>query len=607
MPGRSEPPSPIVTWDDDGAPRSPRFGDIYFSKDGGLAETRAVFLQGCGLPQAWAGRSRFTVAELGLGTGLNIAAVLELWRRTRPAGALLNLFSVEAHPLTAADARRALALWSELDDIAGLLTERWPGRAMGLHRVDLPELGATLDVAILPAHEALAQWAGRADAWFLDGFAPDRNPDMWTDELLALVARRSAPGARLATYTVAGGVRRALAAAGFAVEKAPGFGRKRERLEGRLPGLAADPPAPPEVAIIGAGVAGAALARAYRDQGIAVRVFEPLSAGGGASGNPAALVTPRLDAGLGAEAALFAHAFRRATQLYDGLPQIIIDRGALQLEVTDRDAGRFNTIAASDLFEPGAISRLTADEISVAFGETAPPGLLIADAAVIEPAALLAAWLPATEWVAVARLEAGADGWRLLDADGRTLMTAQVVCLAAGVACADLASGLPLSAVRGQANFVRGVAAPATAAFGGYVIPTRDGLLFGATHDRDDTGCEVRAADTARNLETLAATAPNLAARLEGRILAARAAPRATTQDYLPLAGAVPGAEGLFVLSGLGSRGFTLAPLLAEHVAALSLGAPSPLPTASARLTAPSRFAERLARRGRFTPRLPTV
>ena len=231
---------PPVVFDADGAPRSRPYGDVYFSKAGGLEETRAVFLAGCGLPQRWAGRRAFTVAELGFGTGLNIAALLELWRAERAPGAHLSIFSVEAEPLGAADAGRALTAFPELAKTAALLTERWPGRARGFHRVDLPELGASLDVAVMDAHAALEAWRACADAWFLDGFAPAVNPQMWTDALMELVAARSAPGARAATYTVAGQARRALAAAGFAVERRPGFGGKRERLEARLPG---EPPA----------------------------------------------------------------------------------------------------------------------------------------------------------------------------------------------------------------------------------------------------------------------------------------------------------------------------------------------------------------------------
>ena len=219
-----------------GRPRSLRFDDIYFSAADGLAESRAVFLQGCGLPNAWRDHPNFTVAELGFGTGLNILALLDLWRRARGPGQRLSIFSVEAFPLDAADAARALAAWPELADLAARLLEQWPRRAPGFHRLTFPELDATLDVAIGEAGWALEQWSGAAHAWFLDGFSPAKNPLMWRAEVLTAVAARSAPGARLGTFTVAGDVRRGLQATGFDVAKASGHGRKRERLEGRLPG-----------------------------------------------------------------------------------------------------------------------------------------------------------------------------------------------------------------------------------------------------------------------------------------------------------------------------------------------------------------------------------
>jgi tRNA 5-methylaminomethyl-2-thiouridine biosynthesis bifunctional protein len=176
---------------------------------------------------------------------------------------------------------------------------------------------------------------------------------------------------------------------------------------------------------------------------------------------------------------------------------------------------------------------------------------------------------------------------------------ADVVCLAAGMACSTLATGLPLTAVRGQASVAADVAWPMATLFGGYVLPTGEGLMFGATHDRGDEGVEIRRADNVRNLEVLSKTLPKLAERLRGApSLSAHAATRATTTDYLPLAGVAPGAPaGLFVLTGLGSRGFTLAPLLAEHVAALALGQSSPLPARVAVLVDPGRFARRVRRR----------
>jgi tRNA 5-methylaminomethyl-2-thiouridine biosynthesis bifunctional protein len=578
-----------LAWSEDGQPRSRLYGDRYFSAQDGLAETRAVFLEGCGLPDAWAGRRRFVVGELGFGTGLNILALLDLWRRARPPAGRLHVFSVEAHPISAQDAARALANWPELSEIAEILLARWPGRALGVHRVELPEFSASLDVAVMEVEPALAGWTGRADAWFLDGFAPALNPAMWRDEVLALVGRRSAPGARAATFTVAGQVRRGLAAAGFTVEKKPGFGRKRERLEARLPGAGAEPRAARRIAIVGAGVAGAAAARAVRALGGEAVVIEAQAPGAGGSGNPAALVTPRLDAGLGPPAQLFAQAFRRAVALYEEMPDAIISRGVLQLGVQPRDAERFAKIASSDLFEPGTLEVLAT-----------PDALAQHAALVVEPQAILHAWIPEIVHAAVDALRREDGQWVLQDLSGREICRADAVIVAAAMGSLSLRPELPLRPVRGQASFVdRFEDAPGATAWGGYALPTRAGLLFGATHDRDDTGTETRAADHERNLATLALARPQLAARLAGVSLEGRASIRATTPDRTPIAGPAPDvAEGVFVLTGFGSRGFSLAPLLAEHVAALALGAPSPLPAPLADLVDPDRFRRRAARRG---------
>jgi tRNA 5-methylaminomethyl-2-thiouridine biosynthesis bifunctional protein len=590
-------PDDALDWSEDGQPRSRLYGDVYFSAQDGLAESRAVFLQGCDLPRAWQGRERFVVGELGFGSGLNILALLELWRRARPDGGRLHVFSVEAHPITAADARRALAHWPELDDLAAHLIARWPGQARGVHRVEFPALGATLDVAVAEVAEALEGWTGRADAWFLDGFSPALNPAMWRDEVLALVAARSAPGATAATFTVAGQVRRGLTAAGFAVEKKPGFGRKRERLAAVLPGEPASTKAVCRIAIVGAGIAGAAAARAVRALGGEAVVVEAMARGAGASGNPAALVTPRLDAGLGPPARLFAQAFRRAVALYEDQPGAVIARGVLQLAQQDPDPDRFARIAASGLFEPGALEPLDAAAATARLGSAAPAALAQHPALTVEPRAILDAWAPEIVAATVRAIEPEGDGWRLADAEGGTILHAEAVIVAAGMAATSLVAGVSMRPVRGQASW--GAAeAPAAVAWGGYALPTREGLLFGATHDRDDTGVEVRDGDHARNRATLAAALPGLAERLKDIPLEGRAAIRATTADRLPLAGPAPGGEaGLFVLSGFGSRGFSLAPLLAEHVAALAMGAPSPLPAPLAELADPARFIRRAKRR----------
>ena len=583
--------SPRLDWTEEGAPRSGRFGDVYFSREDGLAESRAVFLAGCGLPEAWSGRRRFTVAELGFGTGLNIAALLDLWRREGPPDGRLHIFSVEGFPLDRDDAARALAAWPEIADAARALLDAWPAPTPGFHRLDLPAFNATLDLAVGEAAWALSQWPGRADAWFLDGFAPSTNPGMWSDAVLDGVAARSAPGARVGTFTVAGSVRRGLSERGFTVDKRPGHGRKRERLEARLPG-APEAEAAPSVAVIGGGVAGAALTRAFAVLGVRCTVVEAAKAGAGASGFPSALVTPRLDAGDVDIAALHAQALSRARALYSTVPGAILAGGVLQLEQTARDAGRFARVAAQAIWPDGAMTPLAAPACAARLDEPVETGgLLMRDALALAPGAVLEAWLGGADRVAacVARIEPCAQGWRLLDPAGRTILEAGVVVIAAGWGAAALAPELPLSPVRGQADWADGVEAGPTA-WGGYASPTGNGLLFGATHERGETLVRTDADATARNLQTLAARLPQLAARVAAAgARHSRAAIRATTPDRLPLAGAL--APGLLALTGLGSRGFCVAPLLAEHVAALALAAPSPLPADLARRLEPARFA----------------
>lgn len=583
--------SPRLLWADDGSPRSGRFDDVYFSKEDGLAESRVVFLTGCDLPNAWADRRHFTVAELGFGTGLNIVALLDLWRRERPASGHLSILSVEGFPLSRDEAARALSAWPEAAAVTQALLDRWPSGTPGFHRVEMPEFGATLDLAIGDAEWALTQWRGQADAWFLDGFAPSTNPGMWSDAVMDAIAARSAPGARVATFTVAGAVRRGLAERGFQVDKRPGHGRKRERLEARLPGAVAPSP-PPTVAVIGAGIAGASLARAFAALERRVTVVETEHAGAGGSGFPAALVTPRLDAGDHQIASLHAQALERAGSLYADVAGAVITQGVLQLEQAPRDAGRYRKIAEQDIWPAGAMTIVDAAAASAQLGEPVETGgLMMAGAIALSPAPVLEAWLSGAERVVaqVELLDRTATGWRLLDAGGEVVLEANVVVLAAGWGNANLAQGLALSAVRGQADWTENAPVDAlSVAWGGYRVSTGDGILFGATHDRGRTDTAPSVEDSARNLATLSARLPVMAEQLSGTIRS-RAAIRATTPDRLPLAGAVPGTEGLYVLGGLGSRGFCVAPLLAEHIAALVTDTPSPLPRDLAERVTPSR------------------
>lgn len=214
-----------LEWRDGGVPVSTRFDDPYFSLENGLAETRHVFLAGNDLPGRFA--DGFHVAELGFGTGLNLLATWAAWRQSGASGTL-HFTSFEAFPMAVEDMAAALAAFPEVAELVPALLEALRGPPP----YDLGDLRLTLVVG--DAREALPRWEGRADAWFLDGFSPAKNPELWSAELMAEVARHTVPGGTAATYTAAGFVRRGLEDAGFTVERVPGYGRKRHMTKARL-------------------------------------------------------------------------------------------------------------------------------------------------------------------------------------------------------------------------------------------------------------------------------------------------------------------------------------------------------------------------------------
>lgn len=226
------PKPPALDWTDTGAPRSTRFDDIYYADQDGHAESRHVFLGGANLPAGWADRQTYAIGELGFGVGLNFLTVWDAWAADPARSAHLAYAAVEAAPPAAADLRRAIARWPRLvANAETLLANGWPPPPGHSHR----NLGSiTLELWIGDVAEIPDAFATERDAWFLDGFSPAKNPEMWSPETLAAVARRTRSGGRVATYAAAGWVRRNLQSAGFEIERRPGFGTKREMLAGAL-------------------------------------------------------------------------------------------------------------------------------------------------------------------------------------------------------------------------------------------------------------------------------------------------------------------------------------------------------------------------------------
>ncbi|MEZ5970433.1 MAG: FAD-dependent 5-carboxymethylaminomethyl-2-thiouridine(34) oxidoreductase MnmC [Hyphomonadaceae bacterium] len=630
------PPLPDLEWSEDGAClRAVAFDDVYFSKDGGLAEAEAVFLAGSGLPELWRNRDRFALCELGFGTGLNVLALWRAWKTTRQPHAQLHISTVEAFPLAKADAARVLSHFPEVAGLAERLLERWPVRTCAPQRLWFPDDGLSLTVFTGVADAVLAGMTSTFDAWFLDGFAPARNPQMWSPELFHHIARLSVPGARAATFTVAGDVRRGLEAAGFAIEKRPGFGKKRERLEATFLGPvsgagggsgsatvannASDPRTlypyggcdPKRVAILGAGIAGASVAQAVVRRGAEAVVLESArELGAGASGNPAGLVMPRLDRG-GALSEVYLAAYLHAVATYEALG--VLDPCGVE-QRTQSDSAE----ALADLLRDPPLP-------SDWFTPLANGAALHARAGVVRPQAAIKRMLAGASVLfesPVQRLDRDGDGWILVAPDGRALLKADAVVLACGAALAQFepASFLPIEISYGQIEWGRGTPPPRALTRGNYAASFDGGVLFGATFDKREPSGEIDA--RARNLAALRDLAPDVAATIDEPSMRSRASQRATTPDRAPIAGLLPDAQawlaqyadlahgrrvqtetpppahnGIYVIGGLGARGLTLAPLLGEVLASEMCNEPGLLGQLARDAIHPARFLHRALKR----------
>lgn len=603
-------------------------GDVYFSAANGLEESRAVFLAGAGFPERF-GRDLTIVGELGFGTGLNVLALWDSFRRNAPSGARLHVVSVEGFPLRREDAARALGAFPELSDLAGALIEAWPSPHKGAHRRVFEDGRVSLTVFHDDAQSALTEMDFAADAWFLDGFAPAKNPDMWTPPLFAQIARLSKPGAPAATFTVAGAVRRGLAEAGFKVEKKPGFGRKRERLEAVFegvsrPGCAPSPFEPvtlatDPIAVIGGGIAAASLVEALARRGREVRIFACGGWAAGASSAPLALVTPRLEAADRPHARALLNGFDYAVELYR--KRGLLDRaGVLRLAAKD-GADRLHRLAG--LLDE-RYAWLEAEAASARLGARCEAGLWMAAAGTVRPAEVVAALAgdaPAADVEIAAVTKTDEDGWRLTGTDGARHGPFAAVIVAGGPQSGRL-TGLSVEETAGRvAVFDSGTGLQAPAAWGGYAAPVRPGqVLVGATHVKgaDPGGAEAAEAE----LRRAAGDGPlDLAAGL-GACVESWGGVRAALADRLPAAGPAPdaafmdrwrdaaqgrsdgpvgdgaGPDGLLVLAALGARGFAHAPLLAEHIAGALCGEPAAAENSGLEALHPARFAWRALKRG---------
>jgi tRNA 5-methylaminomethyl-2-thiouridine biosynthesis bifunctional protein len=588
----------------DGVPYSAAYGDVYHSADGGAGQARHVFLHGCGLPAAWAHRASFVILETGFGTGLNFLATWAAWRADPRRPARLHFLSVEKHPFRVEDLSRLHGSWPEYAPLSDALRRNWPMLTPGFHRIALDGGRVQLTLMLGNARDCLPQLDARVDAFYLDGFAPDRNADLWQPGLFEALGRLARPGATAATYSVAATVREGLAAAGFVCEKRAGYGRKRHCLSARFAGEARgeDSRLPGHVAIVGAGVAGAATAHALARCGVGVSVVERAAGIAlGASGNPAAVVRPVLSRDDSPASRLTRAAFLHDLRAWTALGAAVewSRCGVLHLARDDEAAARLRQALAASA-PPAEYARWVelGEARELANWPVDAAGVFYPAAGWVAPGSLVRAWLahPAIRLrtgTAVTRLHATATGWQLLGDAGVVLLEADAVVLANAHEAAALApeAGWPLGTVRGQITQLPPGCLPEIARVvtrEGYVAPGARPLV-GATYEHDDDTAP-RAASDLVNLQRLEAILPGAGRRVAPGAVSGRAALRATLPDRLPIAGAVDGPGGLWVAAGYASRGVVWAGLLGEALADLLTGGPLPLEADLMRAVSPRRF-----------------
>ncbi|MFJ5285865.1 bifunctional tRNA (5-methylaminomethyl-2-thiouridine)(34)-methyltransferase MnmD/FAD-dependent 5-carboxymethylaminomethyl-2-thiouridine(34) oxidoreductase MnmC [Pseudomonas sp. NPDC088429] len=654
-------PHAQLDWDEQGRPRSRVFDDVYFSDKSGLDETRYVFLEQNRLAERFAAlpaSGRLVIGETGFGTGLNFLCAWQLFAQHAVAGARLHFVSVEKYPLSPADLQRALALWPELKPLADQLLKHYVAIHQGFQRITLADGRVTLTLLIGDALEQLPQLDAQIDAWFLDGFAPAKNPDMWTAELFVELARLAAPGSTISTFTSTGWVRRLLNAAGFKMKRTPGIGHKWEILRGEFLGWPSDvaPPAPEKpwfarpapvtgerrALVIGAGLAGCATASSLAARGWQVSLLERHDGvAQEASGNPQGVLYLKLSAHGTALSQLIVSGFGYTRRLLETLQRGTDwdDCGVLQLAFNAKEAERHAQLAAA--FPEDLLQWLDQPEAQHRAGiDLDHGGLYYPEGGWVHPPALCQAQAaqPNIELLShrdVLELRKVDDQWQAFDGD-RLLASAPVVVLAGAAEIKRFAQSaeLPLKRIRGQitrlAETAESQALTTVVCAEGYVAPARLGEhTLGASFDFNSDDLTPTIAEHEGNLAMLEEISSNLVSRLHiseqpVENLQGRAAFRCTSPDYLPIVGpladreafdqayatlakdarqvpdvACPWLDGLYVNSGHGSRGLITAPLSGELLAAWLDNEPLPLPRSVAEACHPNRFALRRLIRGK--------
>ena len=623
-----------VHFNESGTPVADHFDDVYFSNDSGIDETQHVFVAGNDLAERWQQwrNPTFVIAETGFGTGLNFLVAMRAFNEFRAANPdhplkRLYFITTEKFPLPQQDMQRALEAFPALKNEAQALASLYPMGLEGCHRLHFDNHSTTLDLWIGDVHELLPQWHspvnGLIDAWFLDGFAPSKNPDMWTDALFSQMARLSKTGTTFGTFTAAGIVKRGLAGVGFTIKKRNGFGRKRDMLTGvfnqdnenvqhklRLPAgpyyrYADDSlDKTSKVAVVGSGLAAATACLALVKRGICTTLyFDGDTLASGASGNPQGGFYPQLHSEASIASRIQAHSFLYARKAYDhtiehakacGLSDVAHDFcGVIQLSFNDKVAERQNKLAAADVWPEALIKPVNSKEVSDIANLALPySGLYIGLGGWLSPPQLVTAMIeealqsgkltlkPNHTYVSHEAVETTKQQvqirFNLDSVESEEVITADhlILALGAGAVNASDFDSLSLRPVRGQVEAIP-TQMPieqlnTVLCHKGYMTPVFEGRhALGSTYVKNDLSTDVRSDETEMNLATheqaLANTDIVQALQHDGK---ARAATRLGSPDHQPVVGALHNFDSLkehYTMLGVG-KPLTSAPVLPSSV-----------------------------------------
>jgi len=595
----------------DGTPYSDTYDDVYHSAHGGPEQARHVFLGGNNLPERWQNRERFVIFETGFGLGLNFLATWAAWQDNPARCRRLHFLSVEKHPFQVADLARAHAAWPEFAGQATELRRLWPPLVPGMHRLEFGGGHCVLTLIFGDATGKLRQLNAAADAFYLDGFSPARNPELWSREFCRTLARLAAPGATLATWSVAGHLRQSLADAEFDTEKRPGFAGKRQMLTGRYrsrrPARFKIPDERSAV-IIGAGLAGSTIAERLAARGWQITLFDHRPAPGqGASGNLAGVLRPQPSIDDNRLAQLSRAGFLATRALLRRLSPAARwqECGVLQLA---RDAAHAAVQQRTvKMLAPPAdyLDFLDRDQASARLGwSLTTGGWWFPGGGWVQPSTLCQAAL--NTWpqritvrfaTRIASLRHDGRVWQACGPAGDVLAEAPRLIVATGAETGSFAelAHLPLQAARGQVTYLpagRLPDLPLVVCRQGYVTPAINGWhACGASFCNGDLDDALRQDEHFENLQRLEAMLPGTSRVIDPTsAFDGRVGFRSISPDRLPIVGELPVTPGLYCALGYGARGLVWSALMAELLACQLEGEPPPCERPLADAVSPARF-----------------